>query len=68
MAYRIKAIPMTYCKPFECDFYPRDATLARYLLSSRVRVRPSFCLSVSINQSIINFLEWPKWRSHCKDH
>ena len=23
---------------------------------------------VSINQSINQFLKWPKWHSHCKDH
>jgi len=45
MTYQIEAFLMTpshlqcqsNCKPFECDFYPRDSMLVWYLLSSRVR-------------------------------
>jgi len=35
------------------DFYPRDAVLTRYLLSSRVclSVHPSVCLSVCLSQA-----------------
>ena len=53
MTYRIEAILMTlshlqgrsYCKPFKCDFFPRDAMLSRCLPSSHVRpsVRPPVC-------------------------
>jgi len=34
----------SYYNPLKCDFYPRDAMLARYLLSSRDR------LSVRLSQ------------------
>jgi len=53
ISYSLEAIPMTLShlqgqclrQAFRCDFCPRDAVFARYLLSSRVRL--SVCLSVT---------------------
>jgi len=64
MAYAIEAIPMTFShlqghslmQAPRCDFCPRDAMLAWYLLSSRVRLT-SVCHKLELY-----------WNSYTKDH